>query len=240
MAVGRAGRVPRRYRGKDTNWWSEKIGLYNRTMDELPSPRAKFFGKPHISGKGRGHTLNLHQFARDGVMLLGHLQGVDNGKIILAPDLKESLANADKFEADFVKAVDDYIARTKMEVSEETLPILRDGFDVEVITELDLKSAGITNVIWATSYKFDFSFIELPILDGDGYPTQRRGVTNYPGLYFVGLPWLHNAKSGLIYGVGEDAAYIALQIATDDRPSSSAEMEDVPDKGWLNHDLCCA
>src|SRR5262249_23651244 len=118
LAVGRAGRVPRRYRGKDTNWWSEKIGLLNRTVDELPSPKAKFFGKPHISGKDGGHTLNLHQFARDGVMLLGHLQGVDNDKIILAADLKENLAKADKFEADFVKAVDEYIEKTKMEVPE--------------------------------------------------------------------------------------------------------------------------
>ena len=240
LSVGRAGRVPRRYRGKDTNWWSEMIGLYDRSVDELPSPKAKFFGKPHISGKNGGHTLNLHQFARDGVMLLGHLQGFDNGKIILAPDLKENLAQADKFEADFIKAIDEYIAKTNMEVPEESLPILRDGFDLEVITELDLKSADITNVIWATSYKFDFSFVKLPILDSDGYPIQRRGVTNYPGLYFVGLPWLHNAKSGLIYGVGEDAAYIARKITADDRQSSDAEMVDAPREDWLSHDYCCA
>src|SRR5262249_2985692 len=50
LAVGRAGRTPRRYRGKDANWWSEKLGLYDRSVDQLPSPRAKFAGKPHISG----------------------------------------------------------------------------------------------------------------------------------------------------------------------------------------------
>jgi putative flavoprotein involved in K+ transport len=75
LAVGRAGRTPRRYRGKDANWWSEKLGIYDSTVDQLPSPRAKFAGKPHISGTRGGHTLNLHQFARDGVVLLGHLQG---------------------------------------------------------------------------------------------------------------------------------------------------------------------
>jgi putative flavoprotein involved in K+ transport len=238
LAVGRAGRVARRYRGKDTNWWSEKIGFYNRTVEELPSPRAKFFGKPHISGNGGGHTLNLHQFARDGVILLGHLQGVDNGRIRLAPDLQENLAKADKFEADFVKAIDDYIVKTKMNVPEERLPVLTDGFDAEVITELNLKSAGISNVIWATSYDFDFSFVKLPVVDGDGYPIQHRGVTNYPGLYFVGLPWLHDAKSGLIYGVGEDAAYIATKMASDERPDSVARMADTPDRGWLSHDFC--
>jgi len=68
-------------------------------------------------------------------------------------------------------------------------------------------------VIWATGYSFDFSIVKLPVVDGDGFPIQTRGVTAYPGLFFVGLPWLHTAKSGLIYGVGEDARFIADRIA---------------------------
>jgi putative flavoprotein involved in K+ transport len=217
LAVGRAGRIPRRYRGKDANLWLERLGHYDLTVDELPSPRAKFAGKPHLSGTRGGHTLNLHQFARDGVVLLGHLQGVRNGTIEVAPDLHENLAAADRFEADFAKSVDAYVAKVGIAVPEETLPVLRDGFEQPQLSELDLRAAGITNVIWATSYKFDFSLVELPIVDGDGYPIQRRGVTAYPGLYFVGLQWLHSAKSGLIYGVGEDAAYIARQIASGHR-----------------------
>jgi putative flavoprotein involved in K+ transport len=216
------------------------IGLYDRTVDQLPCSKAKFFGKPHISGKDGGHTINLHQFARDGVILLGHLQGFTDGKAKFAPDLKENLAKADAFEREFIKAVDEYIVSTGMKVPEEHLPILRDGFDLEEMAELDLKAAGITNVIWATSYTFDFSFVELPIVDGDGYPRQQRGVTAYPGLYFVGLPWLHNAKSGLLYGVGQDAVHIAAMIETDDRPSSIVEVTDVPDRGWLSHDFCAA
>ena len=133
------------------------------------------------------------------------------------------------------------IVKVKLTVHEEKLPVLRDGFDVDVVTELDLKSANVTNVIWATSYKFDFSLVKLPIHDGDGYPIQRRGVTNYPGLYFVGLPWLHNAKSGLIYGVGDDASYIAHKIITGDREiSRAAIVSDKPEKSWLSHDFCCS
>src|SRR5262249_51205464 len=82
-----------------------------------------------------------------------------------------------------------------------------------ILSELDLKAADITNVIWATGYSFDFSTIKLPVVDGDGFPIQTRGVSAYPGLFFVGLPWLHTAKSGLIYGVGEDASFIADRIA---------------------------
>jgi len=217
LAVGRSGRVPRRYRGKDANLWSEKLGVYDRTVDQLPSPRAKFAGKPHISGTKGGHTINLHQFARDGVTLLGHLQCVAGDKLKLAPDLWENLASADAHEAAFVKSVDDYIARIGMVAPEDTLPVLRDGFRIPLLTELDLGRAGLTNIIWATSYAFDFSLVKLPVLDRDGFPIQTGGATAYPGLYFVGLPWLPTAKSGLLYGVGDNARSIARNILARER-----------------------
>src|SRR5262249_6672785 len=153
----------RRYRGKDANWWSEKLGIYDRTVDQLPSPRAKFAGKPHISGTRGGHTLNLHQFARDGVVLLGHLQGVAGGHIRLAPDLHDNLAAADRHEADCAKSVDAYVAATGMAAPLETLPELRDGFALPRLAELNLAAAGITAVIWATSYRFDFSIVRPPV-----------------------------------------------------------------------------
>jgi putative flavoprotein involved in K+ transport len=240
LAVGRSGRVPRRYRGKDTNWWSERLGFYDRTVDQLPTPRAKFFAKPHISGKDGGHSLNLHQFARDGVVLLGHLEGVDGDRIVLAPDLREHLAAADQFEAAFVKAIDEHIAQAELQAPPEKLPALRDGFAVEVLPSLNLRHAGISNVVWATSYGFDFSMVKLPVLDADGYPLQRRGVTSYPGLYFVGLPWLYNARSGLLCGADQDAAYVARAILADERCLIPADMDDVPARAWVSHDLCCS
>jgi putative flavoprotein involved in K+ transport len=229
LAVGRAGRTPRRYRGKDANLWFARLGHYDRTVDELPSPRAKFGGKPHISGTKGGHTINLHQFARDGVVLLGRLRDVKDGIVQLAGDLHDNLAAADRAEAEFVKAVDAHVAATGMNAPEETLPALGDGFAQPILTALDLKANGISNVIWATGYGFDFSMVKLPLVDGDGFPIQTRGVTAYPGLFFVGLPWLHTAKSGLIYGVAEDASFIADRIAKrrDSRDQSLA-AEDVP------------
>lgn len=213
LATGRAGRTPRRYRGKDANWWFAKMGQYDRTVSDLPSPKAKFAGKPHISGTKGGHTINLHQFARDGVTLLGRLEAVNDGIVKLKGDLHDNLAAADRAEAELVKAIDAYVAKTGIAAPEETLPVLREGFDQEILTELDLNAAGITNVIWATGYSFDFSIVKLPVVDGDGFPIQTRGVTAFSGLFFVGLPWLHTAKSGLIYGLAEDAHYVADRIA---------------------------
>jgi len=217
LSVSSAGRGPRRYRGKDITWWFKETGLHDATVDKLPSPRAKFGSSIQATGKDGGHTINLHQFARDGVVLLGRLQAARGSKIMLAPDLKENLAKADKTEAGMIKMIDDYIEQNGLDVPQQTLPELRDGYASELIRELDLKSAGVTSVIWATGYKFDFSMVKLPVLDEDGFPIQERGVTGYPGLYFLGLPWLHKGKSGLLSGVGDDAAHIVSDIAARER-----------------------
>jgi putative flavoprotein involved in K+ transport len=214
LSVSSAGRFPRRYRGKDVVRWLEDLGFGDRTVDQLPTPKAKFGASPHGTGKDGGHTINLHQFARDGVVLLGHVQSAQGDRIVLAPDLKESLAKADQTEADIVKAINDYIERNELDFPLEVLPELSDGYELEEITNLDLNSEGIDTVIWATGYKFDFNLVTLPVFDEDGYPLQKRGVTKYPGLYFVGLPFLHTQKSGLLSGVGDDAAHIASVIAT--------------------------
>lgn len=220
LSVSRAGRAPRRYRGEDVNKWQDLMGTYDRTVDQLPSPKAKFIGKPHISGKDGGHTINLHQFARDGVVLLGRVRGVHGDELLLASDLKENLANADEFEADVVQRIDDFIAKTGLRAPIDTLPALGDGFLQEDRNALKLKHANVTSVIWATGYEFDFSLVHFPVLDGDGYPIQERGVTAFPGLYFVGLPWLHDAKSGLLFGLEQDASHIAQTITerTQHRP----------------------
>jgi putative flavoprotein involved in K+ transport len=213
LCVGSAGRAPRRYRGNDVFKWMHLSGFLDRTPDKLPSPRARFAANPQVSGRDGGRTLNLHQFARDGVMLLGRIQDGRAGRIWLAPDLKVNLAKADQFETEFVKMVDGYIARTGLDIPTESLPVLRDGYEVEETGELDLLSAGITTIIWAMGYDFDFNMVRQPVFDGDGYPVQKRGVTTNPGLFFVGLPWLNKMKSGLLVGVGEDAEYLACVIS---------------------------
>ena len=212
LSVGSAGRFPRRYRGKDITRWLDEA-FPERTVDQLSSPKAKFAGSVQGTGKDGGHTINLHQFARDGVVLLGHIQSVKGSRIALAPDLQENLARGDKMEAEMVTAIDNYIDKASLDAPTEILPELRDGYEADVILELDLVAEGITTVVWATGYKFDFGLVKVPVTDEDGYPVQKRGVTEYPGLYFVGLPFLHTGGSGLLAGVGADAAYMASAIA---------------------------
>ena len=212
LCTGFAPRVPRRYRGKDIYEWMHLSGFLDRTTAQLDSPAARFDANPQLTGRDGGRSLNLHQFARDGVVLLGRLQGAREEQAWLAPDLQQNLAKADQKEADIVKMVDGYIARSGLEAPAETLPVLRDGYEAKEITELDLRAAGITTIIWAMGYSFDFSLVRLPVCDGYGFPLSQRGVTDHPGLYFVGLPWLYKFKSGHLFGMAEDAEYIAEAI----------------------------
>lgn len=214
LSVGGAGRVQRRYRGRDMYWWLTEVGFFDQTLDRLPNPRARFAANPALSGKGGGRTLNLHRFARDGITLLGRVAGIDAEGIAFAPDLHEGLAKADRVAAEITQMVDGFIARTGIDAPPpDPEPALTDGFAVAPLARLDLRAAGVSTIIWATGFRADFSWVRAAPLDGDGLPVQQRGVTPVPGLYFVGLNWLHTRKSALLLGVGEDAAHVASTIA---------------------------
>lgn len=159
LSVSRSGRVPRRYRGRDINLWSDILGLYDRTVDELKSPREKFSPKPHISGTKGGHTLNLHQFASDGVSLVGRVTGLDDQTVKLARDLHMNLTAADEFEANLVARIDSYIEKRGLAIPEEKLPRLTAGFEQPQREQLSLAEANVSTVIWATGYSFDFSMV---------------------------------------------------------------------------------
>jgi len=213
LSTGSTGRVPRRYRGRDIFDWLIAAGFFDQTLDTLLPGRPKSPSPPHISGTKGGHTLNLHQFARDGVVLLGHIRGAHDGHIDLAPDLPENLAKCDRTEVELLKMIDGAIARNGLDAPEDHVPQLRDGYAQTAITELDLRRAGIGSIVWATGYRFDYSLVKLPVLDGDGLPATDWGATRYPGLYFVGIPWQPKLKPILILGADESAARVAEHIA---------------------------
>jgi len=108
--------------------------------------------------------------------------------------------------------IDKYIEANGITAPQEILPDLQDGYSVDVITELDLKSANINTVIWAMGYTADYSLVKLPLTDEYGFPLQQRGITQYPGLYFVGMNWLSKRKSAILLGVNEDVEHIVAEM----------------------------
>jgi putative flavoprotein involved in K+ transport len=214
LCTGTAGRAPRRYRGRDIIAWLDDIGFFDLTPEQLPPGMSKFEGIPHLTGIKGGHTINLHQFARDGMTLLGHLRGASGTLVTLAPDLHQNLAAVDQFEREGRTMIDGYIAAQGIDAPPEELPNLRDGYDQPLREQLDLRAVGITTVIWAMGYTFDYRLVRAPVFDGDGFPIQERGVTNLPGLAFVGLPWMPSERSGFLLGVGDAAAHVARGIGS--------------------------
>lgn len=219
LSVGSAGRIPRRYRGRDVFSWLAAVmndgsayGVALPTVDRLPDPRIPFMGNPHLSGQRGGHDTNLRRFAADGMTLLGRISRVEGERLELADDLSANLARADAFFGQgFQPLIDRYIELAEIDAP----PDDRAVFDYEPISpsELDLAAEGVSAVIWATGYDLDLSWIDLPIFGERGTPRHRRGVTDVPGLYFLGLHWQHHQPSGTLFGVGGDAQYLAERMA---------------------------
>lgn len=215
LSVSRAGRLPRRYRGRDMMDWIRIFRGWERTVDELDSPAERLSARPHVTGHGGGRTLDLRQFGRDGMVLTGKLAGVEHDRVALTADLDENLQKADGFARELCGAIDRAIDKSGV----EALPLEDEDPPVTwqprgAISELSLGAAGIGSVIWATGYPFSFDWIDQLEVDAWGYPVHRRGVTPRAGLYFASLPWLHKHKSSSLYGAAEDAEHVALHIAS--------------------------
>jgi putative flavoprotein involved in K+ transport len=222
LSVSSANRIPRVYRGRDSVWWLGKMHFFDQTVDQLKTSQERFAANPLFSGKNGGHDINLHQFYRDGVILLGRMQGARGSHIYLETDLHDNLEKSDLFVSQVQQGIDAFIAKQALEAPPPPSdPPLQDAYQAPIIEELDLAAEGISTVLWGTGYTYDFSWIRLPVLDQDGYPIQERGISPYAGLYFMGLYWLHDRKSGLLWGVGQDAEYIAQHIAL----NTQAKME---------------
>jgi putative flavoprotein involved in K+ transport len=213
LSVGRHRRFPRRYRGRDMFWWMEQMGALDQTLEERPDARER--PNPLVTGVGGGHEIDLRCYAARGVVLLGHVEAIEGSRLRLADDLDAQLARGDEGVAVFTRAVDAYVERAGLSAPEEPAPAPPPSLPTSApIRALDLDAESVTSVIWATGFRRDFGWIRLPVLDERGEPIHRRGVTSCPGLYFLGLPWLHTLKSSVLCGVGRDADHLAECIAS--------------------------
>ncbi len=212
LSVGRHNRLPRRYRGRDLFWWLAEMGIDQTPVEQRGPSRLL----PVISGAYGGHTVDFRRFAADGVTLLGRVTAAHEGVIEIAPDLVTNIANGDAYYETFLGIVDDFIAARGLDHPGDPMARLRLP-DPPCLTAplpaVDLGAERIGSVIWATGYGLDLNWIDIPLLDANGVPRHHRGVSDVPGLYFLGLQWLSKMKSSFLSGVGDDAAALADHIA---------------------------
>ncbi|MEO3472605.1 NAD(P)-binding domain-containing protein [Roseomonas sp. CAU 1739] len=211
LSIGRHVRSPRRYRGRDSVWWRMAMGEWDEEVAGRTRPR----GALANSGAYGGYTIDYRAFAARGGVLLGRTEAMSGGVMHFACDLAESLAGGDAALRAFCDAADAHAEREGLDLPED--PAARVGLPdppcvTDPIRDLDLRAAGITTIIWATGYALDFRWIDLPVVDEVGQPRHRRGVTELPGLYFLGLPWQTRRNSAFLNGVGVDAAEIVADM----------------------------
>jgi len=217
LSVGHCGRVPRRYRDRDIFWWlrslvldGPRVGAELPNVEALPDPRAKFACNPHLSGHGGGHDTNLRRFAAEGMRLVGRFEGAEAHRARFAADLSANLAFADAFfDERFKGLIETFTERAGLDLP----PDDRVPFELEVpeVTELDLRAEGISTVLWTTGYAPDYGWLDLAVLNELGVPRHVRGISEVPGLTFIGLLWQRNQASANFVGVATDAAYLASQ-----------------------------
>lgn len=214
FSIGPHDRPPRRYRGRDNVWWLGVLGKWN--MD-TPGP-----GTEHVtiavSGAHGGKTVDFRRLANQGITLLGMTGGYEAGTLKIADDLKANLDAGDENYLSLLREADEYIARYGLDLPEEPeahdLPADPDCV-TSPVSELNLAELGITTIIWATGFRFDYGWLKADTFDETGKPLHQRGVSRVPGLYFVGLPWQTRRGSSFIWGAWHDAKFIADQIDID-------------------------
>lgn len=214
LSVGRHKRVPRRYRGHDLIWWLETMRLDRMTIEQR-GPDATL---PLITGAYGGHTIDLREFASRGITLLGRLQALQDGILHFADDLGRSLAYGDAAYSDFLERVDRFVDRRGMNVSADPQARARRNDPPEVgdpVRQIDVSRSGLASIIWATGYRLDYNWIDLPVLDACGRPKHEHGIAPIAGIYFLGLPWLSRMSSSFLSGVANDAARLAEAMDRD-------------------------
>jgi putative flavoprotein involved in K+ transport len=114
-----------------------------------------------------------------------------------------------------LKSIDEYIQKNNLDLPVEEVKIFDDGYRAPVIQSLNVVDEGISVIIWASGYSRDYSLVQLPIVDAYNFPITNRGVTNYPGLYFLGMIWMNTLKSGFLLEIGNSAQYLAEVICNE-------------------------
>ena len=215
LVTSRCGRAPRRYRGYDNFFWIRQLatrgpefGTPLVSVDKLPDPRMKFACNPHVSGHNGGHDTNLRLMAQVGTRLTGRFVKAEGERVEFAPDLASNLRFADEFFDNRFRALcDSFGERAGIDMTEDDREW--PTYEPPEVEALDLAAEGISTVLWTTGYAPDYGWLDLPILDEFGVPRHVRGVSEVPGLTFIGLLWQYNNASANLSGVAVDAAYLA-------------------------------
>lgn len=212
LSVGPHDRPPRTYRGRDFVWWLGVLGKW----DASAPPSGAEHVTIAVSGANGGHTVDFRSLAQSGIQLVGRTSSYDAGIMHFAKDVRTNIENGDANYLALLDEADAYVARNGLDLPEE--PDARvfapdPPSMLDPLVHLDLAASDVTTIVWATGFAADYGWLQVDAFDEKGKPSQQRGVSSEPGVYFLGLPWQSRRGSSFIWGVWHDAKYVADQIA---------------------------
>jgi putative flavoprotein involved in K+ transport len=207
VSVGEHVRLPRTYRGRDVLWWMDAAGVWNQRYDEVEDlTRARRLPSPQLVGTPERATLDLNALASMGVELVGRWAAVRDGRALLSGGLRNVFSLADLKMERLLDTFDEW-AKTEGADAEagppERFAPTRVPFSTPL--QLDLRSGEIAAIVWATGFRPDYGWLDVPVIDAKGHLRHEGGVVDSPGLYALGLPVLRRRKSTFIYGIEDDA-----------------------------------
>jgi putative flavoprotein involved in K+ transport len=215
LAVGEHVRMPRRYRGRDIQWWLDACGVLDQTYREVDDiERARRVPSPQLVGSTDGASLDLNVLRCAGVRIVGRLAGFGGGKAQFSGSLPNHCALADLKLGRLLDTFDEWATAETLDTSlpEPSRPAPTIVDDCPMLT-LDLGRAGIRNVVWATGLKPDYRWLQVSAFDRKGRIRHDGGVVAVPGLYLTGLPFLRRRKSSFIHGAADDARELGTHLA---------------------------
>lgn len=230
LATGDAPRCARVYRGRDVTDWLHDMGHVDTPGESHPLREGLRGDTRHpVTGRDGRRDLDLRRFALEGMQLYGRLEAVDTGPegeaLQFQPNLRRHLDAADAAYNGLNALIDRWVDEQGLEAPPAAVytPVWA---PTEERRTLKLRGSGITSVVWCIGFAPDFGWVDAPVFNGRGHPVHQRGVTQVPGLYFLGLPGgLQTWGSGRFPGIARDAEHLAASIEAAQRPVLAAERE---------------
>jgi putative flavoprotein involved in K+ transport len=207
LSVGEHVRLPRMYRGRDVLWWVDASGVWDQRYDEVEDlTRARRLPSPQLVGTPERTTLDLNALAAMDVELVGRWAAVRDGRALFSGGLRNVFSLADLKMERLLDTFDEW-AKTDGHGAEAGPPERFAPTRVPESTrlQLDLRSGEIRAIVWATGFRPDYRWLDVPVVDKKGQLRHDGGVVDSPGLYALGLPVLRRRKSTFIYGIEDDA-----------------------------------
>lgn len=239
LSVGEHVRTPRVYRGRDIQWWMDVAGIFDERYDDIENlARVRRLPSLQLVGSTARRSLDLNALTDTGVTLIGRFAGIRDGQAQFSGSLRNMCTLADLKMDRLLEKIDAWATAHGWD-NEVGLPHRFASTRVEASPPLsiDLRSGAIQTILWATGYRPDYSWLDVPVFDLRGRVRHDGGVVASPGMYVIGLPVLRCRRSTLIDGATNDACYLSAHLASylDNRSATCAH----PWQGLVEKDGTC-